>query len=83
MEYVGSDGQLITESYREFARKQIMSEFRSLDNFIQKWNASDRKKAIIDELEEHGIVLSNLSEAVGKGLVISICCAMSPMASRL
>jgi type I restriction enzyme, R subunit len=68
VEYVGSDGRLITESYREFARKQIVSEFRSLDNFIKKWNASDRKKAIIDELEEHGIVLSNLSEAVGKGI---------------
>ena len=66
IEYVGPDGQLITESYREFARKQIVSEYRSLDQFVQKWRASDRKKAIIDELEEHGIVLSNLAEEVGK-----------------
>jgi type I restriction enzyme R subunit len=66
IEYVGPDGQLITESYREFARKRIVSEYRSLDQFIQKWRASDRKKAIIDELEEHGIVLPNLAEEVGK-----------------
>ena len=43
-----------------------MSEYRSLDEFIQKWNESDRKQAIIDELEEHGIVLANLAEDVGK-----------------
>jgi type I restriction enzyme R subunit len=68
IEYIGPDGHLITESYREFARKQIVSEYRSLDQFIQKWRASDRKKAIIDELEEHGIVLANLAEEVGKGI---------------
>jgi type I restriction enzyme R subunit len=66
IEYLGPDGQLITESYREFARKQIKAEFRSLDDFIQKWRSSDRKKAIIQELEEHGIVLANLAEEVGK-----------------
>lgn len=66
IEYVGPDGHLITESYREFARKQIIAEYRSLDHFIQKWRESDRKKAIIEELEEHGIVLSNLAEEIDK-----------------
>lgn len=66
VEYIGPDGNLITESYREFARKQITSEYASLDDFIRKWQASDRKKAIIDELEEYGIVLSNLADEVGK-----------------
>ncbi|MDX8494643.1 DEAD/DEAH box helicase family protein [Mesorhizobium sp. VK22B] len=66
IEYVGSDGKLITESYRDYARKAIVSEFSSLDAFIQRWNEADRKQAIIDELEEHGIVLANLQEAVGR-----------------
>lgn len=66
IEYVGSDGTLITESYREFAKKAITSEYRSLNDFIQRWNAADRKKALIEELEEHGIVLDNLAEEVGK-----------------
>jgi type I restriction enzyme R subunit len=66
IEYLGPDGQMITESYRDFARKQIAGEYRSLDDFIRKWNASDRKQAIIDELEEHGIVLANLAEEVGR-----------------
>lgn len=66
IEFLGPDGQLITESYREFARKQIVAEYRSLDEFINKWNAADRKKAIIDELEQRGIILANLEEEVGR-----------------
>lgn len=66
IKYVGSDGKLITESYREFAKKAVLAEYRSLDEFIAKWNASDRKQAIIAELEEHGIVLANLQAEVGK-----------------
>lgn len=66
IEYVGSDGTLITESYREFAKKAVLSEYRSLDEFVAKWNASDRKQAIIAELEEHGVVLANLQAEVGK-----------------
>lgn len=68
IEYVGSDGKLITESYRDYARKAIMSEFSSLDDFIQRWTEADRKQAIIDELEEHGVVLANLQEAVGRDI---------------
>ena len=66
VEYIGGDGALITESYREFARKTITKEYRSLGEFIKRWNESDRKQALIDELEEHGIVLDNLAEEVGK-----------------
>lgn len=66
IEFLGQDGQLITESYREFARKQIKQEYRSLNDFVRKWNASDRKQVIIDELEERGILLANLAEDVGR-----------------
>lgn len=68
IEYVGSDGKLVTESYRDFARKQIASEYRSLDEFIWHWNASERKQAIIDELEHRGVILANLAEEVGKDI---------------
>ena len=66
IEYVGTDGKLVTESYRDFARKQIAEEYRSLDEFIWHWNASERKQAIIDELEQRGVILANLAEDVGK-----------------
>jgi type I restriction enzyme, R subunit len=32
------------------------------------WNASERKQAIIDELEHRGVILANLAEDVGKDI---------------
>ena len=66
VEYYGPEGQLITESYRDFTRKQIQSEFASLDEFLRRWNTADKKQAIIEMLEEHGIILDNLAEEIGK-----------------
>lgn len=68
IEYLGPDGQLITESYKDFAKRQIRSEYASLDDFIRNWNAADKKKAIIQELEEHGVLLENLAAEVGKDI---------------
>lgn len=66
VEYNGPDGNLITESYRDFTRKKIKSEYASLDEFLTSWNSAAKKQAIIDLLEEHGIILENLAELVGK-----------------
>jgi type I restriction enzyme R subunit len=66
IEYLGGDGQLITESYKDFARNQIRTEFSSLNDFIQRWSEADKKTAIIEELEEYGVVLENLAADVGK-----------------
>ncbi len=66
VEYLGPDGTLITESYRDFTRKQIQSEFASLDEFLQRWHNAKKKQAIIDLLEDYGIVLDNLAAEVGK-----------------
>ena len=64
--FIGPDGKLITESYKDFARKQMRTEFASLDDFVRDWNEADRKTAMIIELEEHGILLENLALEVGK-----------------
>ena len=66
IEYLGPDGYLITESYRDFSRKQIKSEFTSLNDFLKSWNSARKKQAIIELLEEHGIISDNLAEIVGK-----------------
>ncbi len=66
VEYIGPEGTLITESYRDFSRKQIQSEFASLDDFLRHWSGSRKKQAIIELLEEHGIILDNLAEEVGR-----------------
>jgi type I restriction enzyme R subunit len=65
IEYYGPNGQLITESYRDFSRNQIHTEFESLDDFLTRWNSTAKKQTIIELLEEHGIFLENLAEEVG------------------
>ncbi len=65
VEYLGDNGQLVTESYRDYSRKNILKEFSSLDEFINKWSGAKKKQAIIDALEEYGIELPKLAEEVG------------------
>ena len=66
VEYVGSDGKLVTESYRDFTKKQVAEEYASLDDFVRRWTDADRKQAVIEELEDHGVILDNLAAEVGK-----------------
>lgn len=66
VEYIGNDGKLVTESYKDFSRKQIHSEFASLNDFLTSWNSAEKKKVIIDLLEEHGVIMENLAETVNK-----------------
>lgn len=66
--YIGNGGRLVTETYRDFARQAIRAEYRSLDEFLWHWNASERKQVIIEELEQRGVVLDNLAGEVGGGI---------------
>lgn len=66
IEYLGEDGQLVTESYKDFSKKQVKKEFASLDDFLRNWDDAAKKQVIIDLLEEHGVILENLAEIVGR-----------------
>lgn len=66
--YYGSDGKLITESLVDYSKKNIQNEFSTLDEFLQKWNTSDKKAAIIEELREKGVFIDELQDEVGKDL---------------
>jgi type I restriction enzyme, R subunit len=39
-----------------------------LDDFLNKWNSTDRKEAIIAELQEQGVLVEALKDAVEKNL---------------
>lgn len=66
VEYYGENGELITESYRDFTRKQVQKEYATLDEFLRTWNDAEKKQIIIEKLEDQGIILDNLAEEVGK-----------------
>ncbi|MEC8482513.1 MAG: type I restriction-modification enzyme R subunit C-terminal domain-containing protein, partial [Pseudomonadota bacterium] len=68
IQYYDSDGKLVTESFKDYTRKTIHKQFASLDEFIKKWQDADKKQAIIEELEEHGVIWEILEQEVGKDL---------------
>ena len=63
--YYDKDGKLVTESLKEFSKRSILNEYASLNDFINKWNSTDRKQAILDELKEQGVLLDELRKDVG------------------
>ncbi|SBS28430.1 Type-1 restriction enzyme R protein [Marinomonas aquimarina] len=68
IQYYDSDGKLVTESFKDYTRKTINKQFASLDEFVKKWQDADKKQAIIEELEEHGVIWEILEQEVGKDL---------------
>ena len=68
VEYLDENGKLITESLRDFTKKALKKRFASLDDFLRRWNAAERKQAIIDELASEGLLLDPLAAEVGKDL---------------
>ncbi|GGK27716.1 DEAD/DEAH box helicase [Yeosuana aromativorans] len=66
VQYLGADGKIITESIRDYTKKSVGEKFTGLDDFLNRWNASEQKKAIIEELEDQGIFFEPLKEEVGK-----------------
>ena len=68
IQYYDEDGKLVTESFKDYTRKTLHKQFASLDAFIRHWNEADRKQAVIDQLEEQGILWDELKQEVGKDL---------------
>lgn len=65
VQYYDKDGKLITESITDYSKKNILNEFATLDNFLNRWNSEEKKEAIIDELKEQGVLLEALREDIG------------------
>lgn len=68
VQYYGKGGKLITESLKDYSRKNVLEEYSSLDAFIQRWNGTTKKEEIIQELAEHGVLLEALKDEVGKDM---------------
>ncbi len=68
VQFLNGDGTLITESLKDYTKKNILKTYRTLDEFLTHWNSADKKKMLIDELEAKGIILENLKEEVKKDL---------------
>jgi len=67
VQYYGPEGKLITESLKDYTRSTVRKDYSSLDDFLRRWSKAERKAAILQELEEHGLLLEALADEVGKG----------------
>nr|WP_315258312.1 DEAD/DEAH box helicase family protein [uncultured Flavobacterium sp.] len=64
--YFDSNGKPITVSLQDHTKGIIKGKYASLDDFLLTWNQADKKEAIIKELQEQGILVEALYEAVDK-----------------
>lgn len=66
VQYLGADGKLITESLRDYTRRQVKGAFTSLDAFLRRWNEADKKQAVLDALAEQGVFWDDLIREMEK-----------------
>jgi type I restriction enzyme R subunit len=64
--YFDSNGKPITISLKDHTKEIIKGKYKSLEDFLLSWNHADKKEAIIKELQEQGVMVEALYEAVDK-----------------
>jgi len=68
VQYYDTDGKLVTESFKDYTRKSVKKQFATLDDFIKRWQGSERKQVIIDELAQEGVIWEALEDDVSRDL---------------
>lgn len=68
VEYLDEQGRLVTESLRDFTRKAFQRHFVSLDEFLRRWNGTERKQALFEELAAEGIPLEAIAQELNLDL---------------
>jgi type I restriction enzyme R subunit len=66
VQYYGPDGLLITESLKDYTRKNVTKQYATMDAFLNSWTKADQKMAVVRELEEQGVIFEALEGEVGK-----------------
>ena len=61
---LGADGKTMrTESVTDFTKKQIRKRYATLNDFIKYWSATERTRAIVDELKEYNVLIDAVRES--------------------
>ena len=68
VQYLWPDGKLITESLKDYSKKNILSQYQTLDNFLTTWKNADKKEAVVQELLEKWVILDELARDVWKDM---------------
>lgn len=68
IQYIGEDGKLITESLKDYSKKNILRAYASLNDFLTAWTNAEKKEVIIQELKTRGVFFEELEKESGKDL---------------
>jgi len=87
VQYYDAEGNLITESLKDYSKRNILEKYASLSEFIQIWTNAEKKQAIVRELEERGVLLEALKEESDKeiddfDLILHIAYDQKPLTKR-
>jgi type I restriction enzyme R subunit len=66
--YFDQHGKPITGSLKDHTLEIVKGSYTSLDDFINKWNNADQKAVIIEELQQQGVMVEALYDAVNKDI---------------
>lgn len=64
--YFDNNGKPITTSLKDHTKDLIKGQYASLDDFLNRWNSTDKKEVIIKELEDQGVLVEALRDAVNR-----------------
>ena len=68
VQYMDERGKLITESLKDYTKRNILQSYASLNDFLTAWTKTEQKEAILKELEERGVFFAELFAEVGRDL---------------
>jgi len=68
VQYIGNNGELITESFTDYTRKNLITQYPTIETFLTAWFNAERKQAIVEGLLEQGVFLDKMQEDVGLDL---------------
>lgn len=64
--YFDQQGKPITKKLTDHTKELIKEKYITLNDFLTKWNDTERKQAIIQELKEQGVFVDELVDSVNK-----------------
>lgn len=76
--FLGEDGKTMrTESITDFTKKQICKRYATLHEFIKNWTEAERKKAIVEELQDYHVLVDAIrakSPALAEADIFDVIC---------
>lgn len=64
--YIDQNGKPITTSLKDHTKELVQGQYATLSEFLTKWNNTERKEAIIKELQEQGVMVNELVDSVDR-----------------